>query len=515
MLRSGSCRAPAARPAGAAVVRVAQEPHARRTRLGPARRRRGRPTPLPPRAARRSISASRSALSGTGPPAARSASRCSISRRSAGRSAARRRGLDGRRLTARPGTLERLVHGALDDLLLVPAAAAAVARMFDSAAGWISRSAGITSSRRRLRAKERSSLDSSSRHGSPAATAVGARVGAGHLQQRPHDAVPARRHAEQGAAAGRRDQPVEDGLDLVGGGVAGGHEVQPLAQPDRLGGRVARLPCRASRLPRGLDCTRSTCSRTPSRSQSSRQNCSSSSAAGRSPWFTCRPPAGRARAPRASACTRHTESAPPDSSASTRAAGAARQARSTRSHGRSPRWTYLVFNARVGIRARGWEADRAINAQCPRHRQPASPCVPALAGRVAAVRLCRARRIRRRAQRRRGRRHRGGPGELIVGFTPPPPSGRRSGPSEGPRRGRRPDRVDRRGDRDGRPRQGRGRHRAPRSATPRWTSSSRTTCCGPAGSRTTAASGSSGACATSGTSTARPAPTSRPPPPGT
>ena len=98
------------------------------------------------------------------------------------------------------------------------------------------------------------------------------------------------RHAEQRPPAGRRHEPVEDRLDLIGGGVAGGHQVEP--RPRRARPRPPRsAPSRAcaSRFPRPVDAARARRAAAPrGRSHSSPQNRSSSRGAGRSPWFTCR-----------------------------------------------------------------------------------------------------------------------------------------------------------------------------------------------------------------------------------
>ena len=72
-------------------------------------------------------------------------------------------------------------------------------------------------------------------------TAIRRGLRARHPQQRPDDPPRALGHAEQGAPARRGQQPVEDGLGLVGGGVADGDQRVPLPRhPLRL--RVAHRP---------------------------------------------------------------------------------------------------------------------------------------------------------------------------------------------------------------------------------------------------------------------------------
>ena len=105
------------------------------------------------------------------------------------------------------------------------------ASRFASAPGWRRRSRGRISSRISPRAVSR--LVASTRTGEAVLAAVGGRLLARDVEQRSHDAVlaahldPARRAA--------RDDPVEHGLDLVRGGVAG------RAQPRARGRRVAKL----------------------------------------------------------------------------------------------------------------------------------------------------------------------------------------------------------------------------------------------------------------------------------
>ena len=76
----------------------------------------------------------------------------------------------------------------------------------------------------------------------PGRRAVLAGLVAGQVEQRPDQASAAPAHAQQRPPAGRRDQPVEDRLDLVGRRVAGGDPVESLALADPLGRLVARLP---------------------------------------------------------------------------------------------------------------------------------------------------------------------------------------------------------------------------------------------------------------------------------
>ena len=77
--------------------------------------------------------------------------------------------------------------------------------------------------------------------GEAALFAVGGRLLAGEGEQRPHQAAVPGTHPEQGSAARRGGEPVEDRLDLVVGGVAGGDR-RPAGLRQRRGGRVARLP---------------------------------------------------------------------------------------------------------------------------------------------------------------------------------------------------------------------------------------------------------------------------------
>ena len=107
------------------------------------------------------------------------------------------------------------------------------------------------------RANVSSSLVASSRHGSPRCGAVLGGLLARERQQWPHeDSVP-RLHAQQGAAARRRRQPVEDRLDLVGRGVAG-RDVAAARERQLGGGAVAlvarpRLQIADLRSPRAPD----------------------------------------------------------------------------------------------------------------------------------------------------------------------------------------------------------------------------------------------------------------------
>ena len=72
--------------------------------------------------------------------------------------------------------------------------------------------------------------------------AVGGRLLAGEVEQRAHQAAVARAHPQQGAAAGRRGKPVEDRLDLIVGGVAGGDQ-RPVRQRQLRRRRVAGVAC--------------------------------------------------------------------------------------------------------------------------------------------------------------------------------------------------------------------------------------------------------------------------------
>ena len=76
----------------------------------------------------------------------------------------------------------------------------------------------------------------SSRHVEAVLGAPRLRVGAPGAEQRAHEPALARAHAQQRAPARRGGEPVEHGLDLVGGGVAGGDVgVALLGEPRRLG----------------------------------------------------------------------------------------------------------------------------------------------------------------------------------------------------------------------------------------------------------------------------------------
>ena len=117
---------------------------------------------------------------------------------------------------------------------------ASVRSTLASAAGWIARSAGSSPARSRLRANAGEAFEASSRQGSPRAVAVGGGLLARDARGAGGRAALARGHAEEGAAAGRRGEPVEHGLDLVGRRVAGG-DVAAAGEPRRGGvARVAR-----------------------------------------------------------------------------------------------------------------------------------------------------------------------------------------------------------------------------------------------------------------------------------
>ena len=116
------------------------------------------------------------------------------------------------------------------------AAARAVRRTLASAAGWSSRSAGTRPWRARLRANACVGVG---RVLAPRQAVLGAPrlgLGAPGAEQRADQPAVARAHPEQRAPAGRGGEPVEHGLDLVGGGVAGGDVGVALrGQPRRLG----------------------------------------------------------------------------------------------------------------------------------------------------------------------------------------------------------------------------------------------------------------------------------------
>ena len=100
--------------------------------------------------------------------------------------------------------------------------------------------------RRRLRANAGESLLASSRQVSPRASQWAAGLLARDAEQRAHEPALARGHPEQRAPAGRRGEPVEHGLDLVGRRVAGGD----VAACDRAtAARVALVACPRLKVP--------------------------------------------------------------------------------------------------------------------------------------------------------------------------------------------------------------------------------------------------------------------------
>ena len=130
-------------------------------------------------------------------------------------------------------------------------------------------------------------LLSSSRQVSPRALAVGGRLLARELEQRPHQQPLARAHAEQRPAAGRGRKPVEDRLDLVGGGVPGGDVGAARASASSRGRAVALVARPGLQVPARAGSGRARAgaprARTPSRAHSSAQWRSSASAASRRP----------------------------------------------------------------------------------------------------------------------------------------------------------------------------------------------------------------------------------------
>ena len=115
-----------------------------------------------------------------------------------------------------------------------------------------------------------SGLVESLRNGSPTAFAVRLRLVAPDAEQRPNDPVLPLRLDPAGLAA--RHQTVDDGLDLVGGRVAGG--AQPVGRE-----RVAELAQLGLRRGGGASTT--------SAPRMAQNLASSSDSAPRSPWFTC------------------------------------------------------------------------------------------------------------------------------------------------------------------------------------------------------------------------------------
>src|SRR5438093_12318417 len=76
----------------------------------------------------------------------------------------------------------------------------------------------------------------------PCLLAVPAGVLTGDVQKRPDEPAAAALHSEKRAPARRGCKAVEDGLDLITGGVAGRDQVEAPPLPDRLGCRVPGLP---------------------------------------------------------------------------------------------------------------------------------------------------------------------------------------------------------------------------------------------------------------------------------
>ena len=215
----------------------------RRARRRRGRRRRGRASRCRCGAAPATCSAWRAAP-GTGRPAARSASCWTTSRRSAGGSSARRSSsivLRGAPSPSRRARRRRARRG--------PRPRRAAARR---CAG---RSAPRPGGPRRAPAAGRGGPGCARRRrlvvgrvvapGQAPLLAVGGRLGPGEAEQRPDQPAVARPHPEQGAAARRGGEPVEDRLDLVVGGVAGGDQAPRALEreprpPPRSGRRAPR-----------------------------------------------------------------------------------------------------------------------------------------------------------------------------------------------------------------------------------------------------------------------------------
>ena len=219
---------------------------------------------------------------------------------------------------------------------------------------------------------------------------------------------------------GDDDQPVEDRLDLIGAGVPGGHQIEPRAArarprlrrsarrapgpPGSRSGRRARARRAAAR--RGRRTARRRTAR-PARRRAAARGSRAEPRPG-----PCRAP-GRARA-------RGTPSRRPRTAAPglVPAAPEPRCRSGPRSHGRSGRWTYLVFNAGG---TRGTRRGRRLVYQCPASPSPAAGvAVPVRCS--SRPRCCwRCSRSPRWAPSEAPRwtiRREAVPGELIVGFTP-------------------------------------------------------------------------------------------------
>ena len=275
-----------------------------------------------------------------------------------------------------------------------------------------------------------------------------------------------RRHAEQRPATRRGHQPVEDGLGLVAAGVPGRHQVEPRAGAHRLGRGVARSSRPGLEVPasdRRARARRGAVRR--GRAHSSAQNCSSCAAPRPQPVVDVQ----RLDAVRAQRARERVHEADRVGAAGDQREHPRRRATAPRMPLQRPRHpldrvvghiSYLTPVAtrddpRAGV-------DWTINAQSPRHRQPASPCLFAVRRRCAPDRPARARRGGRGAKRCRSTTQAEAvPGELIVGFTSSATAWQEQRAVEkARRRGGRPDRVRGRRARDGRSQQDRGRQRA-------------------------------------------------------
>ncbi len=114
--------------------------------------------------------------------------------------------------------------------------------MFAIAAGLRSASTGSTSARMRLRAKRRIEVGLVVGERELGRGGELARALALEPEQRTDDAAAAGGEPEQGPAARRDREPVEDGLRDVGAGVAGGDQAGAGAVAEPLGGVVAQRP---------------------------------------------------------------------------------------------------------------------------------------------------------------------------------------------------------------------------------------------------------------------------------
>ena len=212
----------------ACVARSAARPVRR-----PPARRCGRSSIAVPCSDSAAISSARRARPRAGPPTAPSASRCTTSRRSAGGSARRRAELD----RAAPG--EHLVDERVEHLASSRSSSAS-ASTFASAPGWTRRKRRHQPARAPARARTRRWRCSRPRRQlSPRSRAVRGRLLAREARAAAGPAPLARAHPEQRPAARRGREPVEDRLDLVGGGVAGGHVGAARRAPARAAAAVA------------------------------------------------------------------------------------------------------------------------------------------------------------------------------------------------------------------------------------------------------------------------------------